>query len=153
MAHNVKRMMSQKGEEVNTLSSDVEAFGRKLFFELERRGWSQSDLARKLFPNSDVKYDNRGYTVTKGRDVVSSWVRGKALPSPQNLIKVAAALGMDPEVLAPDITTSTIEKENPTLSINMIAGHVDKCYLRVNRLVPLSVALEIAKLLEGVEKK
>ena len=152
MAHNIKRLMSQKDEEINTLSSDVEAFGRKLFFELEKRGWSQSDLARRIFPDAKTKYDNRGYSVTKGRDVVSTWVRGKALPSPQNLKKVAAALGMEPEMLAPNITTGTIEKENPTLSINMIAGHVDKCYLRINRLVPLSTALEIAKLLEAVEK-
>lgn len=66
--------------------------GKKLEEALLNSGMTQSDLARKLFPENKPKYDARGYQITKGRDVVSSWCRDKATPSPANMRKLFDAL-------------------------------------------------------------
>ncbi len=148
MAHNVKRRITPKGEEVPVLTSDIERFGARLYAELEKRGWSQSELARRAFPNEKKKVDNRGYDVTPKRDIISAWVRGKAMPNPQNLQAICKAMNLEPSELAPDITARTVANEIHSLAIQMAQDQPGKCYLRVNRLVPLKIALQIADILE-----
>lgn len=152
MAHNIKRRIASNSQETVVLTSDVEAFGRRLYNELERRGWSQSELARRAFPNEKKKVDNRGYDVTPKRDIISSWVRGKAVPNPQNLQAICKALNIEPSDLAPDITARTVANEIPSLAIQMAQDQPGQCFLRVNRLVPLNVALEVAGVLEKFDR-
>jgi len=151
MSRNIKRRISDPGSEVPIVSSNYEEFARRLDNKLRDLGWSQSDLARKVW-NNETRTDNRGYEAVVGRDRISAYCRGKAMPEPATLRRIAEILNMDPVDLAPDIAAATIEKENPALQITMVAGRSDKCLLRVNRLMPLSIAVEIAKLIDKAEE-
>ena len=75
------------------------------------------------------------------------------MPEPKTLNRIAEVLSMDPVDLAPDIAATTIEKENPALQISMVAGRSDKCLLRINRLVPLQIAIQIAALIDKAESQ
>lgn len=125
-----------------------EHFARVLNKRMLELGMSQADLARAAFGETT---DNRGYTVARGRDRISSYLHGKSLPDPVNLQKLADALGMSPESLAPDITAATVDRENPEVALTAIAGHSDKVLLRVNKLVPLALAAQIVTLISNAE--
>ena len=56
-------------------------FGRRLTAMLVEKVWSQSDLARAS---------------GLGRDSISQYARGRSIPSPKNLSKLANALGTTP---------------------------------------------------------
>ena len=61
-----------------------------------RNGWNQSELARN---------------VIWGADSTSQYVRGRSVPTPGNLNKLANILGVEPEALFPnyDAQTNAIE--------------------------------------------
>ena len=67
---------------------------------------------------------------------------------PHNLKKIADALGVPPEELAPDITAATVDRQNPEFAMTVVAGHSDKCHLKVNKLVPWSIATMVSQLLD-----
>lgn len=128
---------------------EVENFARKLHKHMVERGMSQSDLARAAFGTTT---DPRGYTVARSRDRISSYLRGASLPDPINLQKIADALGINKEELAPDLTASAVERENPELALTAIAGHSDKVLLRVNKLVPLQVAARVISMISEADR-
>lgn len=125
---------------------ELQEFARKLYQALQARGWTQSDLARAAFGTTK---DPRGYTVAKGRDRISVYLRGQSVPDPRNLEKIARALGTTPEELAPDLHADTINREHPELAIRQAAGQ-DRVHLIVNQIVPLSVASKVVAILSSV---
>lgn len=129
------------------MSKETETLGTKLHRALLERNWSQSDFCRKLWPGETI-IDSRGYTAPKGRDRVSAWLADKNTPQPQQLQRIAEVLGMPAEELAPGGLSSVNERETPALQISVLTGAPDRCMVRVNKLLPLSVALEIARLVE-----
>lgn len=114
-----------------------------------QRGLSQSDLAREVWGTTT---DTRGYTVAKNRDRIGAYLRGESLPEPQNLARLAEALGTKTEELAPDIVAATVDREAPELALTMVAGHPDKAHLQINKLVPIGLAVKIMGLLTEGEK-
>lgn len=120
-------------------------FARRLFQALQQRGWSQSDLARQAFGTTE---DADGYKVAKGRDRISSYIRGLNVPEPRYLKKIADVLGMSTEELAPDLYQNALEREPPAVSFHEAAGHPGKAHLVVNKVVAMSVAVKIIQLLE-----
>jgi transcriptional regulator with XRE-family HTH domain len=127
----------------------IQQFGRRLHELIVERNMSQSDLARKAF---GVETSKDGYPGAKGRDRISAYIAGRTYPEPRTLKRIADALGMTVEELAPDVTAAAVDRENPEISINMIAGHADKVHLVVNKLLPLSIAMEIGSILAKLEK-
>lgn len=103
-------------------------FGRRLQSEMLARNWNQSDLAR----HSGV-----------GRDAISTYIRGRSFPEPKNLAMIAAAFGVKPQDIYPNTIARAIDAENPAIEIRQAAGHPDKVWLRVNRLVDIHVAAEV----------
>ncbi len=149
----VKRRLPQKeGAAPQVLSSSVEEFGRRLFAELEKRRWSQSDLARKAWPDEKPKTDRNGYAVVPKRDLISSWVRGKAVPTPANLDAICKAMHLDPAELAPDLTASAVRQEPASFSMQVARDRSDLCYVRVNRLMPMSAALKIGAIIDALDQ-
>jgi hypothetical protein len=69
---------------------------------------------------------------------------------PNNLKKIAEALGMTPAELAPDITGSTVERQNPEFAMTAIAGHANNVHLKVNKLVPWNIAIMVSQLCDYV---
>jgi len=80
------------------LRLELELFASRLAYFREARGWSQSDLAREVWGEIETKAGRR---VAKNRDMISTYEMGKSWPDPHNLIKIAAALEVDVEELAP----------------------------------------------------
>ncbi len=151
MAKNVKRRLSKTDSTPEVFGSDVETFAHRLHHALLDKGWSQSDLARKVW-GGETRIDSRGYEAVVGRDRISQYCRGKAMPAPATLKKIAQELDVTTEYLAPNLTASAIEREVSALKIEMAPGHRNRCLLRINRLVPLSIAVQVAKLIEEAEE-
>lgn len=127
---------------------ELQQFARRLHILMVERGLSQSDLAREIWGGAE---DRRGYKVAKNRDRISAYLRGTALPEAENLALIAKALGVEVTDLAPDMTAAAIDRANPEVSMTTIAGHADKTHLRVNKLVPMTVAAQIIALLSKAE--
>lgn len=126
------------------MQMELEQFASRLQQFRTEKGWSQSDLAREVWGVTKTK---AGREVAKNRDRISTYEMGKSWPDPHNLMKIADALSVPPEELAPDITASTIDRQNPELALTAVAGHSDKVHLKVNKLLPMNIATLIMQLL------
>lgn len=147
MSRSPRRLLPSTGGRTHYEKLELEQFARKLHEAIVSRGMSPSDLAAEVWGRTT---DARGYSVAKGRDRISVYLQGKSVPDPKNLLKIATVLGMKVEDLAPDVTASAVEKENPEIAMTAIAGHHDKVFLRVNKLVPLELAARIISMLSGL---
>jgi transcriptional regulator with XRE-family HTH domain len=114
-------------------------FGRRLMAVMLDKGWNQSELARAS---------------GLGRDAISTYIRGVSFPEPRNLHKLAAALGTEPEHLLPNAVVRAMESDTgPMLEIRQAAGHPDKVWVRVNRMVSFDQAAEIFGVLKESQDK
>ena len=131
-----------------------EEFARRLHKIIVDRGISPSDLARKVWGSIDQVDNKTGRVVNaaRNRDRISVYLKGKGFPDPKNLAKIAKALNVEPMDLAPDIATAAIEREVPEMNMTMIAGHEDKALLRINKLMPVDVAIEVMRLIRDKTK-
>jgi transcriptional regulator with XRE-family HTH domain len=116
-------------------------FARRVQGELNRNGWTQAELARRMAP---LLKDSR-----VGRDNISKYVRGKVLPLPHHLEAMAKALGVESRDLLPTRAPRATAEENPPFDMRAIDG--DRAWLRVNQPVPWPIAIKIAALLKGVD--
>ncbi len=127
-----------------------ENFARRLHKLMLEKGMSQSDLARKVWGEIEVtdKY-GRTANAARNRDRISVYLKGAGFPDPKNLAKIAKALGTTAEDLAPEVAGAAIEREAPELSMVAIAGQHDKVLLRVNKLLPLEIAVQVINLISS----
>ncbi len=109
-------------------------FGRRLYRLMLSKGWTQSELSRQ----SGLP-----------RDSISVYVRGVSLPTPQSLEKLASALGVAAEELLPNHIESAIDEDHPAFELRQSPNTPNTVWLRVNRLVSMSVGLKIAELLSN----
>jgi transcriptional regulator with XRE-family HTH domain len=125
----------------------LESFGKRLQNQLDNKGMSYSDLARRVWGTTTT---TKGNPVARNRDRIAVYAKGQQWPNSANLKKIADALGMTIQDLAPEIVGEIIEGEkNPEISMVQIpsADHPDMCFLRINKLVPLTLAATIIKML------
>lgn len=110
-------------------------FGRRLMKLMLDRGWNQSDLAR---------------AAGLGRDAISTYVRGRSFPEPRSLRSLADALGVTTDELLPNSVTLAMDADtSPMLEIKQAAGHPDRVFIRINRMVSLQQAAEIFNIIKG----
>ena len=109
-------------------------FAKRLYRLMLKRGWNQSELARR----ADLP-----------RDSVSTYIRAKVMPTPQSAERLARALGVAPEELLPNHVESAIEEDTPSLEMKVSVNAPHKAWLRVNRLVSLSTAAKVIGLIEA----
>lgn len=107
-------------------------FAKRIYAMMIERGWNQSELAR---------------TAALPRDAVSVYMRGKSLPTPQNLQKLAKAFGVRPEDILPNHIESAIDADNPAFEMKISPNAPQIAWVRINRAVPTPIALKIAALL------
>ena len=137
--------IAHRADSPPTVEIGQQAFGRRLQQLLDQKGWNYSDLARAVWGKTTTK---GGYEVAKNRDRISVYVAGKAVPDPRNLKKIADVLGVEVAEIAPErFGDAMIEQPNPSYSITKVQGESDKVFLRVNKLVPETVAAKIMFLL------
>lgn len=107
---------------------------RRLYQLMFTKGWNQSELGRQ----ADLP-----------RDAISVYVRGKSLPTPQNLKSLADALGVTEAELLPNHIESAIDEDTPAFELRASPSAPNVAWLRVNRLVTFTTGLKIAELLEA----
>jgi transcriptional regulator with XRE-family HTH domain len=109
-------------------------FAKRLYRLMLKRGWNQSELARR----ADLP-----------RDSVSTYIRAKVMPTPQSADRLARALGVVPEELLPNHVESAIDEDTPSLEMKVSVNAPSKAWLRVNRLVSLATAARVIDLIEA----
>jgi transcriptional regulator with XRE-family HTH domain len=156
MSNNAKRRIPSRQPPQSMpaplVADEREEFGKRLYQALIDADMSQSDLAREVF--NETKEDPRtGYEIVVGRDRISQYVKGRQFPEPRTFKKICEVLGKKPEELAPKMVGSTIERENPSFEIRMVGDRIDAVLLRINKIVPLSLATKIGEMIDAAEKK
>lgn len=114
-----------------------EELAKRLYGLMVRKGWRQADLAR---------------VAGLPRDSVSVYLRAKSLPDAVNAQKLADALGITVADLLPSLPQLSFkESATPTFDLSVNPGTPTMAWLRINRTMPLAVALKIAELLQDVD--
>lgn len=110
-------------------------FGRRLYSLMVSRGWTQSEFSRR----SGIP-----------RDSISTYVRGKSLPTPPNLKMLAAAFDISPDDLLPNYVEGAMaDEESPSFEMKVSNAAPGTAWVRVNRLVSMTAAIAIASILEN----
>jgi transcriptional regulator with XRE-family HTH domain len=84
-----------------------------------------------------------------GRDSISQYVRGRSVPSPKNLVKLADSLDVEVDVLFPNYNAQSNAIEQPTLELKSIEADAEHFWLRINMKVPAEKALAVMQILKG----
>lgn len=109
-------------------------FGKRLYEQMLKKGWTQSELGRQ----ADLP-----------RDSISVYIRGRSLPTPASLKKLADALGVEETELLPNYVESAIDDDTPMLEMKISPNAPNTAWLRVNRLVTVATAMKVLQLLEA----
>lgn len=109
-------------------------FGNRLYSLMLGKGWNQSELAKR----ADM-----------GRAAISTYIRGRSIPTPQSVERLAKALGVSSSYLLPNIVESAIDEDTPSFEMKVSTSALGTAWLRVNRAVSLTTAVKIAELLEA----
>lgn len=139
-----RRMAPSSGGPSPIKTLEMQEFGRRLHDIRSQNGMNQSDLARAVWGEHTGP---DGKKSAKNRDRISQYEKGQSFPDPHNLARLAEALGVAPEVLAPDVVAATVDHENPAIQVTAVNGHFDKVHLRVNLLTSMVVAAKVLALL------
>lgn len=107
---------------------------RRLAKLLQDRDWNQSDLAR---------------AAELPRELISSYMRAKAFPTPKSLRRMADALMVTADDPVPAVAGLVAQDEIPSFSVTEMAGHHGRVWLRINRMTSMASAMKIAAILES----
>lgn len=127
---------SNPGEQVD-LSQRVltkQEFGKRLFALMLEKGMNQSDLAR---------------AGGLGRDSISTYIRGRSVPTPQNLERLAAAVGVSSADLYPNYDANAAAIEEPLFQVKQINDGSGMMWLHINMRIDAKKAVEIMQILNA----
>lgn len=110
-------------------------FGQRLYKLMMAEGWNQSDLARQA---------------ELPRDSISVYIRGKSLPTSKSLKKLSDAFGIEPEELLPNSIRVGPSDIGEVTEMRLCDTPPGTAHLRINRTVPIAMALRIVSILEGL---
>tara|TARA_R110000765_G_scaffold118888_2_gene213463 strand:- start:1845 stop:2282 length:438 start_codon:yes stop_codon:yes gene_type:complete len=121
-----------KGEDMELAPKSAmrREFGKRLQANMIEKGWNQSELARRA---------------SIGRDNVSSYIRGIAMPGPLHLSAISRALGMTNDSLLPAKSMPSIDETFPVMDIKDVGN--GNAWLRVNQAVSMKNAIKIMQIL------
>lgn len=124
-------------------------FATRLQNAMVAKGLNQTELARRTAAYMPVD-EKTGKRQRFGRDNVSTYIRGKALPGVVPLAAMCKVLGRQPDELLPTRGAPSNTDRFPTFAMrDMGNGEV---WLQVNKSAPWDIAIEVAKLLNGPER-
>ncbi len=118
-------------------------FSKNLRNALLEKGFSQSDIARKMWGNTPTG-------AAAGRDKVSTWVNGVALPNPGHLKELCDALGSEIEDLIPGGMHAAQSAETAPLKLTMTGEGL--AHLEVNADLPSEAAIKIYEIVRKVNE-
>jgi transcriptional regulator with XRE-family HTH domain len=119
-------------------------FARRLQNALNDKGWTQSELARRVAP---LMKESR-----VGRDNISKYLRAKVLPLPAMLEAMAKALGVESRDLLPARGTQAVSDENAPYDMRALEGG-ERVWLRINQALDMDIALEIMALIRKQKER
>jgi transcriptional regulator with XRE-family HTH domain len=119
-------------------------FARRLQGALNDRGWTQTELVRRMVPHL------KGSRV--GRSNINKYVRAKTLPLPAALEAMAKALEMRPSDLLPARVTLAASEERPPMSVSM-SPDGNMVRIKLNMELPFAKALEIQQIIRNHFKR
>ena len=133
------RTEPRKNDEVDLSNKMIrkQEFGRRLYDQLLKQRLNQSDLARKS---------------GLGRDSISQYVRGRSVPTPQNLEKMAEALGIQADDLFPNYAAQAIAIEDPTFQLRAVDGDSSQMWLTINQRVSTATAMAVMAALNTTDE-
>ena len=108
-------------------------FGKRLYAIMLEKKMNQSDLAR---------------AAKMGRDSISTYIRGRSVPTPMNLEKLAAALSVTPDELYPNYAANAAAIEEPVLQIKQVNDGSSDMWLTINMKVDAAKAIEVMQILK-----
>jgi len=115
----------------NAISDTKSEFAKRVYKRMMDKGWNQSQLARYAgLP----------------RDSISVYIRGRSLPTPQSLQKLAACLGCAPEELLSIYAQAAAEIQPTRLELREIHGEPDYIWIKLNARFKTETALKILML-------
>ena len=104
-------------------------FARRLEHLLMQKAWRQVDLSRA----SGI-----------GRDSISTYLKGKTVPSRLSLQKMAKVFQIEPDQLYPNYAADAVaEEEVPALEIKAVSGRPGKMWVQVNQELTNDQAMRI----------
>lgn len=109
-----------------------EAFGRRVYNLMLKKGWRQSELARR----ADIQ-----------RSSISAYIRGQAFPTDINLDRIAKALGVEKTDLLPNQAIQAMQDSHSSFEIRVHETDKSKAWIKVNQLVNASTAAKVFQLL------
>lgn len=137
---NVSSYISSRSAPADTGSVDLtqkvltkHEFGKRLYALMMQQGMNQSDLAR---------------AAKLGRDSISTYIRGRSVPTPQNLDKLCAALSVAPDELYPNYAANAAAIEESVLQIKQVNDNTDMMWLHINMKVDAATAIEVMQILK-----
>jgi transcriptional regulator with XRE-family HTH domain len=142
--------MTQVTNRTETEAAEMDEFARNLLELMARKGVSQSDVARAVWGSAT---DNRGRDVARNRDRISNYVRGKQLPEPKTIKKLADVLGVTPSELYPALGKPEGRNAPADVSLTAVGGRPDMAFLVVNKMLPMNVAVKILSMIADVKDK
>jgi transcriptional regulator with XRE-family HTH domain len=150
MSAKPRRLLPPVAGRTHIQNVELDQFARRLHQKMTEKGLGNSDLARIIWGEMDVKDHKTGnvYKAAKNRDRIGVYLAGKGYPEPATMQKIADALGVTKEWLAPELTAAAIDRERPEFAMAMVAGHLDKVHVQINALLPLAAAAEITRIFE-----
>jgi transcriptional regulator with XRE-family HTH domain len=107
-------------------------FGKRLYALMLEKGWTQSDLSRQA---------------KLGRDSISTYVRGRSVPTPQNLEKLAKALSVTPEELYPNYSANAAAIDEPVFQVKQVNDDSGQMWLTINMKVDAEKAVKVMQIL------
>lgn len=140
----VKRHRTQHGTPTD-LSEQAPAdavaleFASRLQKQLDRKGWTQSDLAREA-----TKFMEKGEVT---RDSVSKYINARFLPGNAKMHAIAKAFGVEVEDLRPATGITGTSEKHAAMGVRDLGD--GKAWLRINQPVPWLTAIKILELLKG----
>ncbi|MER9685923.1 helix-turn-helix transcriptional regulator [Mesorhizobium sp. M0139] len=114
-------------------------FARRLQVHLDKKGWSQSDLAREA-----TKQMAKGEVT---RDSVSKYINARFLPGNTKLHAIARALGVEADELRPALGVTGTGEKHAAMGVRDLGE--GKAWLRINQPVEWTTALKILEILKG----
>tara|TARA_B100000965_G_scaffold217683_1_gene182219 strand:+ start:1088 stop:1507 length:420 start_codon:yes stop_codon:yes gene_type:complete len=111
-------------------------FGKRLFKLMHEKGWNQSDLAKKA---------------EMGRDSISTYIRGKSVPTPGNLDRLALLFDVKPEELYPNYEANSAALEEPIFQLKQVNDESNKMWLTINMKIDSEKAIAVMKILNETD--
>lgn len=123
-------------------------FAEQMAAAMKEQGLNASEVARRIW---GTKKDRRGYEVARNRDRIGHYLSGRSYPEPENLRKLAVAVGISVEQLAMPgkVPRAPSSPDLKALELSPVSGALGKVRLRgqIDTVIDIDRVQEVITLL------